>query len=172
MSICTKWVQGIILRDECSVVDRRSGVELTTLLRDGPVDDRVSGLFRRDRLDPPPGSRDGNCHRADARRDRSAAAGRPPIVRLRTGRSARTAGLYSAGLLPEFSAQCRLFKKKNKSKKCQPNDETILQRGDFAEQHPLTKDLRCHDDIHLVAHMAIQSGNHEMNHGACAYQRH
>jgi len=58
------------------------------------------------------------------------------------GKPARNADAEFLVLLPEFSAQCRLFIKKDKSKKCQPNNETILQRGDVAEEHPLTKDLR------------------------------
>ena len=68
------------------------------------------------------------------------ASSRAGIQRFQARNPAGNVGAEFLVLFPEFSAQRRLFIKKNKGKKSQPDNESVLQQGDAAEEQSLAED--------------------------------
>lgn len=62
---------------------------------------------------------------------------------------------------PELSSQRRFFIKKNKSKKSQPNNKSVFQQAHAAKQQSLAEVQERHGNIHRIADITIQPGNHE-----------
>ncbi len=83
------------------------------------------------------------------------------LQRLQTRNPARDASAEFVVFLSEFSMQRRFFVKNNKSEKSRPNDHSVFQQADVAEEQSLAEDQQRHSNIHRVAHVAIESGNHK-----------
>src|SRR5579872_5808661 len=95
----------------------------------------------------------------------------PGRKRPQAGNPAWDVGAEFLIFFPEFAAQHRLFIKKHKSKKPPPDNESVLQQRNASEEQSLAEDQRRDGNIHGVAHVAIQSGNHEAPRGSNGRRR-
>ncbi len=84
------------------------------------------------------------------------------LPRFQTRRPAADIGAELVIFRAELVAQRWFFVAENEKMESQPDHQAVLQHADVSEKQTLAKNQRGYSDVHGVAHVTIQAGDHQM----------